>query len=58
MYMMMKGTDMNYYSIATFGPVREDESFVVIYYNCYSEDHDVTETYNESLWIVPGTLEI
>jgi len=49
---------MNYYSIATFGPVREDESFVVIYYNCYSEDHDVTETYNESLWIVPGTLEI
>ena len=51
---------MNYYSIATFGPVREDESFVVIYYNCYSEEednHDVTETSHESLWIVPGTLE-
>jgi hypothetical protein len=56
---------MNSYSIATFGPVREDESFVVIYYRCYislfsseEDNHDVTKTSYESLWIVPGTLEV
>jgi hypothetical protein len=48
---------MQYFSIVTFPPTSEDNSFVVIYYNCYSHDNPC-ETSSESLWIVPGTLEV
>ena len=47
---------MNYYTIATFGPELGDSSFVVLYYSCYSAENP-SDTTNESLWIVPGTLE-
>ena len=50
---------MTRYTLAVFEPELEDSSCVVHYYCCYSDTGDaLAEFPNESVWYVPGTLEV
>lgn len=46
---------MDHYAIAVFRPETYDTSWVVQYYCCYSYG---SPTPSESLWAVPGTLDL